>query len=219
MNVLSKAGTFLVLSVCFLIFGTTTSASAAPKLLSPIAGSTLPGSTATFTWTANGESLTDWSLRIGTKQGDSSLYNSGNLPSGTLAQTAVGIPTNGSTVWVRLQWRYTNGLWSSTDVQYTANTGSGSTSSTSSTSTVSTASASTTSNDGSGRPALLTPSAGSTLPGSTATFTWTANGAALTDWSLRVGTKQGDSSLYNSGNLTSGTLAQTASGIPTNGST
>ncbi|MCB9775572.1 MAG: right-handed parallel beta-helix repeat-containing protein [Nitrospiraceae bacterium] len=217
MNVLSKAGTFLVLSVCFLIFGTTTSASAAPKLLSPIAGSTLPGSTATFTWTANGESLTDWSLRIGTKQGDSSLYNSGNLPSGTLAQTAVGIPTNGSTVWVRLQWRYTNGLWSSTDVQYTANTGSGSTSSTSSTSTVSTASASTTSNNGSGRPALLTPSAGSTLPGSTATFTWTANGAALTDWSLRVGLSAGDSDVYNSGNLPSGTLARTVSGLPTNG--
>jgi parallel beta-helix repeat protein len=224
MNVFSKTGIFLVLSVCALIFGTITSASAAPKLLSPIAGSTLPGNTATFTWTANGESLTDWSLRIGTKQGDSSLYNSGNLPSGTLAQTASGISTNGTTVWVRLQWRYTNGLWSSTDVQYTTGTGSGSTTSSSSsptttTTTTTTATASTTSNNGSGRPALLTPSAGSTLPGSTATFTWTANGAALTDWSLRIGTKQGDSSLYNSGNLPSGTLAQTASGISTNGTT
>src|SRR5680860_1100610 len=98
MNVFPKTGIFLVLSVCFLIFGSFTSASAAPKLLTPAAGSTLSGSSVTFTWTADNAALTDWSLRVGTSQGDSSLYNSGNLSSGTLATTASGLPTNGTSV-------------------------------------------------------------------------------------------------------------------------
>jgi hypothetical protein len=154
MNVLSKTRVFLVLSIFLCFLGGLSSAQAAPKLLTPTAGSTLPGTSVTFTWTANGDSLTDWVLRIGTSQGDSSLYNSGNLSSGTLARTASGLPTNGTPVWVRLEWRYADGRWSSTDVKYATGSSSGSTATSSSTST--------TSNNGSGRPALLSPGAGST---------------------------------------------------------
>ncbi len=214
-----KTTILCVLSILLLLLADLTPASAAPKILTPSAGSTLSGSTATFTWTANGASLTNWSLRVGTSAGDSSIYNSGNLSSGTLARTVSGLPTNGSTIWVRLQWRFTNGTWGSTDVRYTTGSSSGSTSTSTSSSTTTSTSSSSTSNDGSGRPKLLTPSAGSTLSGSTTTFTWTANGASLTNWVVRVGTSAGDSSIYNSGNLSSGTLAKTASGLPTDGST
>jgi parallel beta-helix repeat protein len=99
-----------------------------PKLLTPTGGSTLPGSSVTFTWTENGAALSAWGLRIGASQGDASFYDSGNLSSGTLARTVSGLPTNGFPVWVRLQWRYTDGSWSSTDVQYKGGTGTGGTS-------------------------------------------------------------------------------------------
>ena len=124
-----KAGISLILlSTLLLIFTNYTPASAAPALLTPTAGSTLSGSTVTFTWTANGATVTTWVLKVGTSVGDASFYNSGNQSSGTLARTASGLPTNGTKVWVRLQWRNSNGTWASTNAQYTTGTGSSSTS-------------------------------------------------------------------------------------------
>ena len=120
--------------------------SVVPKLLTPSTGSTLPGSTITFTWTANGAALTAWSLRVGLSAGESDVYNSGNLPSETLAHTVSGLPTNGVPVWVRLQWRYTDGSWSSTDIQYNEKTGTGGTSTSSPSPTPSTPTAPNTSN-------------------------------------------------------------------------
>ncbi len=145
MKVFSKARIFFVMNVLLIFLATAPSANAAPKLLSPTLGSTLSGSSATFTWTANGAAVTNWTLRAGTSPGDASFFNSGNLSSSTLARTASGLPTNGTTVWVRLQWRLTNGTWSSTDAQYT--TGAGSSSTTSSTTSTNTTST-TTSNGG-----------------------------------------------------------------------
>jgi hypothetical protein len=69
------------------------------RLLSPAAGSTLSSSSQTFTWDP-GLGVTGYRLDVGTTQGASNLFASGAI-AGTSA-TVVGLPTNGSTIWVRL---------------------------------------------------------------------------------------------------------------------
>jgi hypothetical protein len=102
--------------------------------------------------------------------------------------TVSPIPTNGATIYVRLTTNY-NGTWVHTDSTYTASTLS----------------------------ALTTPTQGSTLPGPSATFTWTpATGA--TGYILSLGsTGAGSLNLYYSGSVT-GTTA-TVNNLPTNGET
>ena len=100
------------------------SGSARPEILSPVPGSVLPGASATWKWTDNGNLVTEWWLTVGTSVGGSDLYNSGSLAAVTRAHTVSGLPTAGGTVFVRLLFRQA-GLWLSSDVQYTAFTGTG----------------------------------------------------------------------------------------------
>ena len=68
----------------------------------------------------------------------------------------------------------------------------------------------------SGPPTLMSPDPGLVLPGSTVTFTWDANGTAVTRWWVYVGSNLGDHDLHDSGNL--GTdLSTTVSALPTDG--
>jgi serine protease len=89
-----------------------------PTITSPIPGSTLPGASVTFQWTANGASVLEWWLTIGTSLGASNVYNSGSLGT-SVSRTVNGLPTNGDQLFVRLYFRLSQG-WQSTDVQYTA---------------------------------------------------------------------------------------------------
>jgi uncharacterized membrane protein YoaT (DUF817 family) len=108
-----------------------------------------------------------------------------------LSASVTGLPTYGQTVYVRLR-SYINGAWQSADYTYTE----------------------------SGAPvaaALTSPTPGSTLTGSSATFQWTAGGG-VTEYELYVGTTGvGSHDIYNSG----GTMALSASvtGLPTYGQT
>jgi hypothetical protein len=70
----------------------------------------------------------------------------------------------------------------------------------------------------SGPALMISPVPGSTLPSSTVTFKWSA-GTGVTDYDLYVGTTEGGSDIFNAGILPPGTLSQTVTGIPTNGST
>ena len=101
------------------------SGSARPEILSPIPGSVLPGASATWKWTDNGNPVTEWWLTVGTSTGGADLYSSGSLSAVSREHTVSGLPTAGETVFVRLQYRE-DGLWLSSDVQYTAFTSSGS---------------------------------------------------------------------------------------------
>ncbi|UCD34621.1 MAG: hypothetical protein JSU90_10035, partial [Nitrospiraceae bacterium] len=101
-----------------------------PAITSPAPGTALSGSTVTFTWAANGVSVSEWWLWAGPCNsavfggcGDD-IYTSGSLSSGTLSRAVSGLPTNGSTVYVRL-WYKTGGVWQSNVFQYTAYTGGG----------------------------------------------------------------------------------------------
>ena len=86
-------------------------------LTTPAPGSTLTGSTVTFTWTpATG--ATGYSLWLGsTGAGSSNLWHSGETAA--TSATAVGLPTNGETIYARLYANF-NGVVQHTDYAYTA---------------------------------------------------------------------------------------------------
>ena len=78
-------------------------------------GSTLHGSSSTFIWTA-GTGVSQVWLDVGTTTGGNQIY-AASEGTGT-SQTVTGIPTNGSTLYVRL-WSLVGGAWSYTDYTYT----------------------------------------------------------------------------------------------------
>ncbi len=184
------------ISVCVflaLVFSTAM-AFAEPTINSPAPGTQLPGSSVTFSWSANGTSVSQWWIHVGTSQGGFELFDSGSL-GGALSTTVSGLPTDGSSdVWVRL-WYLDPSSWKSIDVQYTAGTGGG---------------------GGGSDPTMTSPTPGTELPGSSATFSWNANGTAVSQWWIHVGTSQGATDIFDSGSL-GGALSTTVSGLPTTG--
>jgi len=163
--------------------------SSIPEITSPAPNSTLGGTSATFNWTANGVPVLEWWVYVGTTSGGRDLHNSGSLGT-SLSTTVSGLPTDGSTVYVRLYHRTAAG-WILRDVQYTA---------------------------ASGIPEITSPAPNSTLGGTSATFNWMANGVPVLEWWIYVGTTSGGRELHNSGSLGT-SLSTTVSGLPTDGST
>jgi hypothetical protein len=167
-----------------------TAADIRPELLSPAPGSVFSGSNVTFTWTSNGSAVQNWILYVGTSVGASNLYYSGTLASTATTATAVGLPTDSRTIHVRLRYLLT-GAWQQTDYQFTAADLS---------------------------PSMIAPAPGSVLPGPSATFTWTSNGAPVTNWIVEMGTSPGATDIYYSGYLASAVTSVNVSTLPTNGS-
>jgi len=163
--------------------------SGAPEISSPTPGSTLADSTATFVWTANGTPVLQWWLFVGSSLGAANHFNSGSLGT-NLSVTVIGLPTDGSQVHVRL-WFRTAGGWQSVDSQYTA--------------------------AAAGIPEIISPTPGSVLQASSATFGWTANGAQVAGYWLYIGSNVGTSDWYNSGSLGTRT-SDAVAGLPTDGS-
>ena len=89
-----------------------------PEITSPAPGLALAGSSVTFVWSANGVSVLEWWLYVGSSQGRSNYFNSGSLGSNRTV-TALGLPTDGSQLHVRL-WFRTIGGWLFNDFLYTA---------------------------------------------------------------------------------------------------
>ncbi len=124
-------------------------------MTTPVPGSTLPGATVTFGWSA-GSGVTQYYLYVGNALGGNDVYSQSQ---GTnLSVTVGGLPTDGRTLYVRL-WSMI-GSWQFIDYTYTA------------------ASAS---------PAMMmTPVPGSTLPGATVTFGWSAGSGVTSTISMSV---------------------------------
>jgi hypothetical protein len=74
--------------------------------ITPPDGSTLTGASQAFSWT--GDFLEYW-MYVGTSVGAKDIYNSGSLGTAT-STTVTGLPTDGSTVYVRL-WHREEGEW------------------------------------------------------------------------------------------------------------
>ena len=168
--------------------------SAGPEIYEPDPGSTLPGDTVTFRWNANGTSVTEWWLYVGSENGARDLHNSGSLQ-GALSTTVSGLPTDGRSVHVRLFYKV-QGSWQNDDFVYTAAINS----------------------SGGSEPTITSPAPGSTLPGSVVTFQWTANGTPVTEWWMYLGTSAGSRDLLSSGSLGTRT-SLTVIGLPTDGGT
>lgn len=75
---------------------------------SPAPGSTLSGSSATFSWSAGGSGITQYQLTAGSTYGGSQWYSSGTI--GTQSATATGLPADGSTIYVTVASLY-QGNW------------------------------------------------------------------------------------------------------------
>jgi len=164
-------------------------------LTAPTPGSTLTGTSATFTWTAGG-GVTKYEFELGTTgHGSSNVYNAAGTSTTALTTPLItGIPANGVTLYARL-YSYINGAWQYNDYTYTE----------------------------SGTPVkavLTSPTPGITLTGSSATFTWTAGGG-VTKYLFELGTTgHGSSNVYNAaGTSTTALTTGVVSGIPTTGAT
>jgi hypothetical protein len=167
----------------------------APAVLtSPTPGTTLTGTSATFTWTAGG-SVAYYEFRLGTTgPGSNNVYNAANATTTALTSPLITIPTYGVTLYARL-YSWINGAWQYNDYTYME----------------------------SGTPVkavLTSPTPGSTLTGSSATFNWTAGGG-VTKYEFRLGTTgPGSNNVYNSANATTTALTTgVVSNIPTTGGT
>ncbi len=79
-------------------------AMAVPGIVSPTDGSVLDGSTQTFTWSADGESVERWRIEVGTVPDGIDLALQSYSSATTSAQIS-GLPTDGSSVYVNLKWR------------------------------------------------------------------------------------------------------------------
>jgi serine protease len=148
----------------------------------------LTASTVTVEWTG-GKGATQYWLSVGTTAGGADLLNQSTGTS--LSATVAALPTNGSTLHVRL-WSLIGGTWQYNDDTYTAMTPGKS----------------------AARAEVTTPAPGSTLTASTLTVEWTG-GTGVSQYWLSVGTTAGGADLLNQSTGTS--LSATVAGLPTNG--
>jgi len=165
-----------------------------PGITSPVPGSTLPSGNVSFDWTGNGTIVDDWQLLAGTSVGDNSLYDSGVLADSVTSAVVSGLPEDGSTIHVTLRWNE-SGVPSEVNYTYTAAGGAGG-----------------------GVPMMISPADGSTLSGSSVTFTWSTEGEAVTRWRLEVGTTPDGTDLFVQG-MDAAVLSTLVTGLPTDGST
>ncbi len=160
-------------------------------LTTPTPGSTLTSSTVTFDWTAGMPGPYSYWLDIGNSAGGNNYYSSGNL--GNVTTTTVsGLPTDGSTVYVTL-YTQISGTWYGNAYTYTAL------------------------NATSGLAAMQSPMPGTTISGTSATFTWSSDSNANAYW-VDIGTSAGGNNIYSSGNLGTA-LTTTVYTLPANNST
>jgi hypothetical protein len=152
---------------------------------SPANGSMLMGTTVTFSWNA-GTGVSDYWLELGSTLGGKQYY-SAPAAAGITSLQVKNLPVDGSAVYATLYSRPQGGVWQTDQVTYTA----------------------------ASRGVITTPVNGSTLPGSTVTFSWTA-GSGPTDYWLELGSTAGGKQYYS--RETTGT-SLTVSNLPTNGGT
>jgi len=162
-----------------------------PAITAPAPGSTLSGSAQTFTWTAGTGASSYW-LYLGSTAGGNDLFD---RSMGTSLTATATLPTDGRTVFARLWWIGSAG-WVFTDSTYTA--------------------AASGAGGGGSTPAITTPSSGSTLTGSSQTFTWTTANGISRYW-LYLGNVLGGADLFNQDVGSNATV--TVTGLPTDGRT
>jgi hypothetical protein len=166
-------------------FTITAGATAAANMTSPANGSTLTASSQLFQWDA-GSGVTQyviWAGTTGVASSDIAVMDRGTNQSATVT----GLPTNGSTVYVRL-WSLISGNWQNRDYTYTALEARGQ---------------------------ITSPVNGSTLTSSSQLFQWSAGTGAsqYVIWAGTTGAGSSNIAVMDRGTNLSGTVT----GLPTNG--
>jgi len=110
-----------VLAACCLpiaLFGALPASAASLSITSPASGSVLPGSTATFTVSAN-SSVSQYQLWLGTTAGSDNLglYTSGSTSGSSVSFTATGLPTSSGTIYATLYWD-SDGSWGASQAAF-----------------------------------------------------------------------------------------------------
>ena len=142
-----------------------------PGITSPAAGSTLTGSDVSFSWAANGATISSYELDIGT-QSNPTLYYDGTSTTSTSA-SVTGLPEDGSEVVASFKYTRQGQSEESLSYHYTAYAPAPQTP---------------------GVPGITSPANGSTLTtGSEITIEWSENGSAQPFYFLYVGTSRGAS--------------------------
>ena len=160
-------------------------------LQTPTAGTVLPGSSTTFTWSA-GSGISNYWLSVGTGPSGANAKNIyAGAPTTAVSATISGLPTYGQPIYVTLSSEI-NGAWQTTVYSFTE----------------------------SGAPVaaqLISPTPGSQLASSSVTFTWSPGGGVTNYW-FNLGTGPSGAAsknLYSGASTTATSL--TVSGLPTNG--
>ena len=97
---------------------TTAGVSATPAMITPGAGSVLPGSRVTFNWGTSDTSIVRWIVRVGSASGGRNYFDSIRMDGDARSIEASGLPTDGSVVHVQLLYKPSVTLpWE--DVRYT----------------------------------------------------------------------------------------------------
>jgi hypothetical protein len=87
-------------------------------LKTPQNGTTFAGPNATFTW-STGQGAINYQVSIGSFVGGRDIQDT-KLPATTFSLAVTSLPTNGSTVYVRMWTKYSNGVWAYNDYVFTA---------------------------------------------------------------------------------------------------
>lgn len=158
---------------------------AVPDITSHNALDPFSGAAETLDWTENGSGATQYWLYAGSVKGGVQYFSSGDLAS-SLNTTLIGLPTNGSSIWVRLWYRINSrGPWLYIDEEFTA--------------------------DGTG-PSITSSTGTNVLLSPDDTFSWTEPNGTVTAWWLYAGSSAGRAQYENSGNLNDANTFTTTSG-------
>ncbi|HIE00948.1 MAG TPA: hypothetical protein EYP59_11790, partial [Thiotrichaceae bacterium] len=157
----------------------------------PEPGSTLIGDSQSISLNNDG-TTTGYQVQVGSAVGRNDYYDSGVLDHTATGHTLENLPTDASTVYVRVWYKTTEGTWEYKDHEFRAASGGGTTA-----------------------PTIDSPASGTTLAAYGQAFSWSDTGASK--YYLQIGSIKGSNDIHDSGPL-DGT-STTVDYLPTDGST
>lgn len=92
---------------------------ATPLLTSPTAGTAFSGNSQTFTWDAQGNTVTNWTLYVGSTLGQYNYYKSAALAGGVTSVTVPNLPVNAHKIYARLRYKMGT-VWALQDTTFYA---------------------------------------------------------------------------------------------------
>lgn len=171
-----------------------------PSISSPGAGVSQTGPTIQIDWIANELTPDSWQVFVGSTLPNNGvfsndLFSSEVLSSSTDSVLANGLPEDGTTVYITLEWNYGNSS-EFTTIEIVTSTPT--------------------------PPSLTSPTPGTSFPleGSAVPVMWSHGSAQVDSWQLTIGTTGPQSSdIFSSGSLAGSEFGTTATGLPLSGQT